>query len=188
MTVKAFILDMKDESRLIHLAKTANSEQAFTALVKHHQGKVRAFLFRLCGSSSLADDIGQETFILAYQKLPSFQGESKFSTWLLAIAYRCFLQSLRKSKRETEKTNRLAKDAEINPGYYESISPAQLDLEFAMKQLSEVERAALTLCFSFGCSHSEASMILKIPLGTLKTNILRGKEKLRVILVETEPK
>jgi RNA polymerase sigma-70 factor (ECF subfamily) len=97
VTVKAFIFDMKDESRLIHLAKTANSEKAFTALVKHHQGKVRAFLFRLCGSASLADDMGQDTFILAYQKLYSFQGESKFSTWLLAIAYRCFLQALRKS-------------------------------------------------------------------------------------------
>lgn len=178
---------MKDESRLIHLAKTAYGGQAFTALVKRHQGKVRAFLFRLCGSASLADDIAQETFILAYRKLSSFQGDSKFSTWLLAIAYRCFLQELRKSKRDAEKIEGLS-EVEINPGYYESISAGQLDLEHALKKLHKDEVAAITLCYSFGCSHAEAATVLKIPLGTVKTLILRAKEKLRILLIEPEPK
>ncbi|MGI8967278.1 MAG: RNA polymerase sigma factor [Limisphaerales bacterium] len=54
-----------------------------------------------------------------------------------------------------------------------------MDLDEAMKQLTSAERAAIVLCGQNGLSHEEAALVLKCPLGTVKTNMLRGKEKLR---------
>ncbi len=170
------------EQELILRARDEKDSSAFSGLVIQHQGSLRAFLFRLTQDYSAADDLAQETFLQAHRKIQSFRGDSKFSTWLFSIAYRMFLQQVRKDTNESSKQEALTIEASINPGSYESISASQLDLERAMLQLPVKERAAITLCYSFGCSHSEGSSILKIPIGSVKTTIARGKESLQKIL------
>jgi RNA polymerase sigma-70 factor (ECF subfamily) len=173
---------VQDEASLIERALTQRDNAAFSSLVELHQGKIRAFLVRLSKSYDLADDLAQETFISAYRRLSTFAGKGSFQGWLFRIAYNCFMQHIRSSKRRTEVTDEFSAQHEILEDNYENLSSQQIDLENAMQQLNEQENASITLCHGYGHSHQEAADILQLPLGTVKSSILRGKEKLREIL------
>lgn len=154
-------------------------ENAFGELVRRYQSPVRGFLTKMTrGDSHQADDLAQETFIRAWQKLGTFRAESRFQTWLFGIAFNEFRQACRKRKEA------LIMDEEDSP--VEATEPAgadssnlRLDLAEAMKGLSDGERAAIVLCCQNGLSHDEAAKVLECPLGTVKTNVLRGREKLK---------
>ncbi len=144
---------------------------------------MRGFLRRLCKDATHADDLAQDTFLQAYRKLGSFEGQGRFASWLLGIAYRCFLQAARREHRREEVT---ARWAEESLGHTEDThSAALLDLERAMSCLSETEAAAITLNMSLGFSHAEVSRIMALPLGTIKSHIARGIEKLRRHMADT---
>jgi RNA polymerase sigma factor (sigma-70 family) len=149
---------------------------AFGELVRRHQSPVRAFLARMTrGDSHLADDLAQETFLKAWQKLQTFRGDAKFSTWLFGIAFNEFRGAARRRK------DLALDDAENLPEEPATTTNPQLrlDLTEALKLLNSNERAAVLLCCQNGLSHGEAAQVLDCPLGTVKTNVLRGKEKLR---------
>ena len=165
-----------------------DDRHAFGELVRQHQSAVRGFLRRLTGGRhALADDLAQETFLAAYRDLARFRGGSTFSTWLLGIAYNQFRSSRRRELETVEWTGEVPA-AEALPGY-ENTAPAatatvdlQQDLAAALLQLSNDERAAIHLCYTEGLTHEEASGVLGCPLGTVKTNVLRAKGKLRRLL------
>jgi len=151
---------------------------AFGTLVRQQQSKVRGFLRRLTrADAALADDLAQETFLEAHRKIDQFRGEGSFGAWLCGIAWSRFLMERRKRKEEP-----LEAPDETASIDTTSASLARLDLEKAMAQLAPAERAALTLCYAFGHSHGEAAEILDLPLGTVKSHVLRGREKLKALL------
>lgn len=150
-----------------------------------HQGKIRSYLVRLCKNYDLADDIAQETFLTAFRKLQSYKGEGSFSGWLFRIAHNCFLQHIRKTKRRIEITDQYGTQQELQSVQYDSISTEQMDLEQALAQLNSDETSTITLCHSYGFSHREVSDILSMPLGSVKSNISRGKNKLKELLATT---
>lgn len=154
---------------------------AFGALVRQHQSSVRGFLRRLTkGDAALADDLAQETFLEAHRKIAQFQGHGSFTGWLYAIAWSRFLMENR--KRKLEPLDEM--DERVAP----SIDPAiKLDLEKAMTLLRPPERAALTLCFALGMPHEEAAAAMGVPLGTLKSHVARGREKLKNLLKDHAP-
>src|SRR6266404_9057674 len=89
------------DAQLIARCVVGDDRHAFTELVKRHQSAVRACLRKLtAGNHALADDLAQETFLLAYRNLRSFRQEAKFSTWLYRIATNCWLADRRKRKEE----------------------------------------------------------------------------------------
>jgi|SRR5665213_235921 len=165
-----------NETDLITQA-TAGDVVAFGALVRQHQSRLRGFLRRLTrGNHALADDMAQETFLEAWRKLAKFRGEGSFAGRLSRIAYTRILMEARRRKLEPlDEQADLAETRAANPD-------ARLDLEKAIAKLSFAERAALTLCYAQGYSNEEASDILAMPLGTLKSHVLRGREKLRGLL------
>ena len=177
---------MTKESLLILKAMARQDNDAFTALVRMHQGKIRAYLFRLCKNYDVADDMAQETFITAFRKLNSYKGTGNFSGWLFSIAHNCFLQQLRRTKRHSEVTEQWGTEQEIHAERYDDISTEQMDLEQALSQLNPDETATITLCHSYGFSHQEVSDILGMPLGSVKSNISRGKAKLKKRLAVKE--
>ncbi|HEX3808602.1 MAG TPA: RNA polymerase sigma factor [Rhizomicrobium sp.] len=167
---------MDDDARLAHEAAAGNAA-AFGHLVRLHQGKVRAFLRRMThGNHALADDLSQDTFLEAHRKIAQYRGEGSFTGWLYRIAYTRFLMEVRKRKLEPL-DGEDERGFETEPGLI-----AKLDLEKAMAKLSAAERAALTLCYALEFSNEEAALILSTPLGTLKSHVLRGREKLAKLL------
>src|SRR5262252_4342651 len=97
------------DAQLIARVLVQDDRHAFSELVRRHQSTVRASLRRLTGNHALADDLAQETFLLAYRNLRSFRQEAKFSTWLYRIAYNVFLADARKMKESP-----LADDADLD--------------------------------------------------------------------------
>lgn len=151
---------------------------AFGALVRTHQSRLRGFLLRLTrGDRALADDLAQETFIAAHRKISQYRAEGSFAGWLYAIAWSRFRMAARRRKLES-----LQDEAAAGHWLPHAGSDAKLDLEKAMTRLSPPERAGLTLCFALGFSHEEAAMTLDIPLGTLKSHVARGRQKLKTLL------
>jgi RNA polymerase sigma-70 factor (ECF subfamily) len=159
----------------------AGDAAAFGLLVREHQSALRGYLRRLTrGNHALADDLAQETFLEAHRKIAQFQGHGSFTGWLYAIAWSRFLMETRKRKLEPldEMDERVA--PECDPGL-------KLDLEKAMSLLRPPERSALTLCFALGMPHEEAAEVMKVPLGTLKSHVARGREKLKTLLKDHAP-
>jgi RNA polymerase sigma-70 factor (ECF subfamily) len=181
------------DAQLIARVLVEDDRHAFGELVRRHQSVVRATLRRLTGGNhALADDLAQETFLLAYRNLRSFRQEAKFSTWLYRIAYNAFLADARKTKESP--LPEAASDAD-EPASYEAddgtpvarSAVLSVDLERAMTRLSEAERAAIVQCYHNDLSHEEAAYVLGCPVGTVKTHILRAKQKLKARLAGWGP-
>lgn len=132
------------------------------------------------GNEAWADDLAQQTFIRAYRSMKNYRGEGQLSTWLYRIAYNLFKTELTRT-RSHESTDQLEVEETAAPAT--SSVGFQADLEAALGKLGEDERASVVLCLVNGCTHEEAADILKMPLGTVKTHVLRGKEKLKQTLI-----
>lgn len=159
-----------------------DDRRAFEQLVRRHQRMVRAQLRRLLhGDNAEADDLAQETFLLAWRKLHQFRGEARFSTWLYRIAYTCFLQAYRKRSSDAMVMNN---DALELPTSLRDATELRLDVEQAMRRLSTPEQAVLLHVVQLGLSHDEAAYVLAMPLGTVKSHARRGKAKLRTQLAD----
>lgn len=168
------------DADLIARVLSHEDHNAFGELVRRYQSLVRAFLTRMArGDSYLADDLAQETFLKAWKKIGAFRGP-KFSTWLFGIAVNEFRGAMRRRKELAIEEIENAPELEISSS--NSGSNLKLDLTEALKALNSDERAAILLCCQNGLSHEEAARALDCPLGTVKTNILRGKEKLKRLL------
>ena len=183
------------DSQLIARCVVGDDRHAFAELVRRHQSAVRACLRRLtAGNHALADDLAQETFVLAWRNLKSFRQDAKFSTWLYRIATNCWLMDARTRKEELlgDREAALADDqtmphlSEATPDHARSAT-LKLDLERAMAVLSEAERAAIVQCYHNDLTHEEAAYVLDCPVGTVKTHVLRARQKLKVALAAWAP-
>ena len=181
------------DAQLIARALVTDDRHAFAELVKRHQSTVRACLRKLtAGNHALADDLAQDTFVLAWRNLKSFRQEAKFSTWLYRIATNCWLADARKRREELlgDRADDVAdEDGDATMPHIDDAhadhargSALKLDLERAMAVLSDGERAAIVQCYHNDLSHEEAAYVLGCPVGTVKTHVLRGKQKLKAAL------
>ena len=154
--------------------------RAFGTLVTRHEARVRGLLRRLTrGDHALADDLAQETFVLAWRHLAGFRFEAQFPTWLYRIAVNAW-QSHARRRHELSLEDQPQGE---KPEAMEAPDLAsRIDLERAFRVLSDGERAAIAACYYADLSHEEAAQALGIPLGTVKTHVLRGKAKLRARL------
>ena len=172
---------------LILAALERDDRNAFSELVRRHQATVRTVLRRLTrGDAALADDLAQETFVLAWRNLRAFRFEARFSTWIYRIAFNAWQSEARK-RREVL----LELDDESPPPGSEGFDvmpdvAARVDMERAIATLSDGERAAITACYYADLTHEEAAKALGMPLGTVKTHVLRAKAKLKARLASKE--
>lgn len=153
---------------------------AFTALMRRHQGAVRGFLRRFVGDAALADDIAQETFVQAHRALASFRGDGAVLSWLLTIAYRKAIADKARARHRHEVA--VDVDAPAGRGEERTSRTAERDVQRALATLPPAERAAIALCFLDELTHDEAAQVMGVPLGTLKSHVARGKEKLKALL------
>lgn len=171
-----------DDVLLISRVISDQDQRAFAELVKRHQSQLRYSLRQLTGwDTAMADDIAQETFIKAYQSLTQYRGEAKFSTWLYRIAYHLFISHCRKRSEVTFSEPPLPEEPDSSQT---QATQLHIDLARAMQQLSPEQRAALHLFLHQEYSHQEIADIMDCPLGTVKSHITRGREKLQQILAQ----
>lgn len=168
-------VDIDLVSRVVAQQDTA----AYGELVRRHQSQVRNFLRKLCGEHALADDLAQDSFLHAWEKLHTYAGHGSFIGWLLKIAYTTFLQSKRKSSRYGQVLERVGYSLETGGGARTEESDELGDLDRFLAILTEEERAVMILSYACGLSHSEIGDAAKLPIGTVKSIIFRGKEKIR---------
>jgi RNA polymerase sigma-70 factor (ECF subfamily) len=171
-----------DELELLLRARRFEDREAFGQLVQRYQSRIRDFLRKMTGGDvHLADDLAQETFLRAWRRLDRFRGEASFSTWLFGIACNCCLEARRRLARAAVQTNGAHCAAEP-ASFRDTPTGLCLDVADALARLEKVERAAILLCCQEGLSHEEAALALGCPLGTLKTHVLRGRQKLQKFL------
>ena len=152
------------------------SNTAFESLVRRNQSLVRGFLRRMTGNAALADDLAQETFLAAWRRIGSYEGKGAFRGWLCRIAYTQFLQHRRSAKASAARDVAYMADAELTQDD-QAGADARLDLDRLLAPLSPEQRAAMALCYGEGMSHAEAAEALGLPLGTVKSHVLRGRER-----------
>jgi len=154
--------------------------RAFGELVRRHGSAVRGLLRRMGASPAEADDVAQDAFLTAFERIADFRGEGTFAAWVKRIAARAYLRRIQKERKLAAFTSETL-EAEPDPAPAGD-ADAALDLDEALKVLSPAERTCVTMCFGAGLSHAEAAEALNLPLGTVKSHVKRGLEKLRARL------
>ena len=168
-----------EDHQLVARVVSGEDTHAFGELVRRHQSHVRNFLRKLTGDYTLADDLAQDTFMHAWDKLQTYSGKGTFIGWLLKVAYTTFLQSRRKSKRYAEILEEVGHVADLEER--KSTLPVEEvgDLDRFLAVLTDEERAIMVMSYACGLSHREISDATDMPVGTVKSVIFRGKEKIR---------
>ena len=172
-------------SELVQRAQGGDDE-AFGALYRRHVGRVHALCLRLAGDAHAAGELTQDVFVRAWEALPSFRGESAFSSWLYRLAMNVFLGQRRAlGRRErrvfnTEEPALLERPAQA--GMEGGPDGSRLDLEQAIAALPEGARTVFVLHDIEGYQHGEIARMAGIAEGTSKAQLFRARRLLRTAL------
>jgi len=169
------------ESMLVVLARRGD-EPAFAELMRRRQAWIRGLLRRLSGDAALADDLAQDTFLQAWQKLAGLRDPAAFGAWLRQMAVNTWLQHARRYRILMEPLDESphAFDTPSEGGM--SNAAGRIDLAAALDTLRPAERLCVVLAYGEGMSHSEIAGATGLPLGTVKSHVTRGAAKLRGVL------
>jgi RNA polymerase sigma factor (sigma-70 family) len=166
---------MTDDADLVRAARTG-SDAAFGRLVQRNQQVVRGFLRRTLGGGwGEADDLAQETFLAAWGSLRTLKGADSVRSWLLGIAWRKAQDRIRSARRGAARDRVWLESVETPEGVSHT---DRMAMAAAMANLPPDVRACVALCLADGWSHAEAAGVLGLPLGTVKSHVLRGRAKL----------
>ena len=157
----------------------AGDGEAFAVLVERYERAVYNVALRMLRDTEDAKDTAQEAFLKAFRSLRTFKPEAKFSTWILTIAYNASCDRLAKRKRDT--AVELTERADTGPGPAEEAEREDeaRRLRAAIDALPDRYRAVITLYHLQALQYDEIATILRLPMGTVKTHLFRGKELLR---------
>ena len=164
------------EALIVSLARSGD-RGAFAELVRRRQSSVRGLMRRCCNDVTLADDLAQQVFLKAWLKIRTLKHHNAFGSWLKRLAINTWLQYLRKNDA-LRNADELV-DFDIQHQEQGSIG---MDLDGALALLPDTVRLCLVLNYQEGMSHREVEESTGIPLGTVKSHINRGAERLRLLL------
>jgi len=171
------------EHRLIRLAADGDTT-AIRSLYDRYAPRVYAVVRRIAGDDDLAQDYAQEAWIRAIRALPSFRGDSRFSTWLHRIAVNAALQAIRKAETRRRHEGPAPDDVPIAPVEHDSL--LQVKLERALDDLPEGMRRVLILHDVEGYTHDEIGDVLGVTSGTSKSQLFKARAKMRAMLSDLE--
>ncbi|MCC6618036.1 MAG: sigma-70 family RNA polymerase sigma factor [Chloroflexi bacterium] len=179
-----------DEAAVVQRAASGD-RTAFAQLMEHYQSACYGLAWRLLGDADQAADATQDAFIHAYRAIGSYRG-GVFRSWLLRITANASYDILRRQQRRpasplpdpdegaAELPDPLAVDPDAEAGRAEMYR----QLERALAQLPEDQRAAIVLCDVYGMDYNEVASMTGSALGTVKSRIHRGRMRLRELLSE----
>ncbi len=176
------------EDALIERARQGDQE-AFRQLWDEHHSVAMAGSLRLCHHISLAEDITQGAFLLAWRGLPRFQVGLPFRPWLMRIVYRHALDVMERQRVYLQSLSPVAQEALARkPGLSER-DPQELvadreELRIALAHLNADQRRVIALRYGADLTEGEIAQVLGWPVGTVKSRLNRARERLRVCLLE----
>lgn len=162
----------------------SGDRSAFAELVWRKQVWLRSFLRRLCRDPELADDLAQQVLLQAWRSLATLKSLSAFGAWLRRLAINAWLAHRRSSAAAAFEPlpEELPASVILVPAVGE-----RFDLDRALAHLARDERLCVVLAYSEGMSHGEISAATSLPLGTVKSHIRRGTQRLRGLLHAYQP-
>ena len=175
----------QDDMQLVAASKKGDQD-AFARLVQRYQRPVFNLAYRMLQHYEEAAETTQDTFLAAWQGLPSFRGDARFPTWLYRIAYNCSLKCLEQRKRN--KTLQAALQAEqfLERADSDELADAQLEARdrqaFIQEHLAKLPakyRIVLILRHLQEMTYEEMAEILTMPVGTIKTHLFRARNLLK---------
>ena len=172
-----------DESELISRVR-AGEPAAERALYDAHVDRVYRLAFRLAGDDELARDFTQETFIRAFERIGTFRGESRLSTWLHAITTTVSLNGLRKVKRFRTRETALEAADGVAGGVRSAEPDLKTRLRDAIDALPDKYRTVVVMHDMEGYTHEEIAVALNMEVGTSKAQLSRARAKLRESLAD----
>jgi len=163
--------------------------QAFSYLVEKYQKLVYTLALKLLKKPEDAEELAQDTFIKAFQKLDTYEGKSKFSTWLYSITYNACISELRKRRIEFKLLDdRLITDQDeqkMNDYYRETKKEDQEKyLTLALEKLPEDDQVLVTLYYYENQSMDEISTITGLSVSNVKIKIHRARKRMYSLLQE----
>ncbi len=179
------------DSDLMLVERTvAGDQKAFELLVVKYQRRIQRLIGRMVRDVDLVEDIAQETFIRAYKALHQFRGDAQFYTWLYRIAVNTAKKSLMELKRDLTvsesffksddddetKSSRIEPTADETPESVYAAKEIAAMVNFALSELPEDLRQAVTLREIEGLSYEEISTAMNCPIGTVRSRIFRARE------------
>jgi RNA polymerase sigma-70 factor (ECF subfamily) len=162
---------------------------AFSYLVDKYQNMVYALALKLLKKPEEAEEMAQDTFVKAYQKLDTYEGKSKFSTWLYSITYNACISELRKRRIEFSSLDdqRITEQDEIRMHDYFSETKKEDQeryLNQALSRLPEDDQVLVTLYYYENQSMDEISLITGLTVSNIKVKIHRARKKMYSLLHE----
>jgi RNA polymerase sigma-70 factor (ECF subfamily) len=182
---------VSDDDRAVIDRCLAGESDAFGVLVTRYQDRLYGTLLQVLGSTHDALDVAQEAFVLAFQKLASFRGESAFYSWLFRIAYNAAV-SFRRRDRDPRQSLEALRDGQgvepidrrecADPTRDAQTTERQELVQSALARLPEDYRTVLVLKEMEDLSYEEISAIIGCPIGTVRSRIHRARHELRELL------
>jgi len=170
-----------DERQLIERVIEGDAA-AERALYDRHVDRVYRLAYRMCGDESMAEELTQDTFLRAFDRLGDWRAEAPFGAWLRSVAVSVTLNGLRRVRRRRERETLVA-DAEV---LGRSAPPADVDLRRALGRAVDALPAEQRLVFVMheleGYSHPEIADALDTRVGTAKARLSRARARLRDLL------
>lgn len=164
------------EALIVNLARSGD-RAAFEELVARRQSMVRNLMRRCCRDPVLADDLAQQIFLRVWINIRTLREANAFGGWLKKLSISVWLQHLRKHDALRDADEYL--DAEVSE--HQTIAEG-MDLDAALATLPARVRLCIVLAYQEGMSHSEIVQTTGIPLGTVKSHINRGTQRLKLLL------
>ena len=165
-------------------AVLAGDRQAFGVLVDRHLPSVVGVVSRIVCNRADAEDLAQDTFVRAFQRLSQYGQAHSFRNWLLKIATNLALNHLQARRRERSRYPRIAED---RPERVEAVEegpelPGPRQWQHWLSKLDESQRAAIVLFHFHELSYAEVAEALDVPVNTVRTHLHRGRRRLRELM------
>lgn len=155
---------------------------AFERLYRANSGRIFAICVRMAGDRTMAEELTQDVFVRAWQKLDQFRGESSFSTWLHRLAVNVVLNARKQQGRHRSRHDEMDEES------HDFVQPAlpvpgmRLDLEQAIAALPAGARKVFVLHDVEGYTHEEIAEMTGVTTGATKSQLHRARMLLREAL------
>ena len=157
----------------------SGDHEAFAALVRLYDAKLRGLAFRVLGDRDRMDDALQEAYVRAFRALPRFRGDARMGTWLFRITYNACLDELARGRKVTHVTlDELVEQASGEPQPGEALAHRS-EMADALRALPADERAVVFLVDVHGYDYARAAELVGVPVGTVASRLSRARHSLR---------